>query len=94
MASKAGSSAGYFFVTSQCRDPVNWTKEIKIGSTTAEHNIDVENGSSLPYDVTVQTDLPRSGTSNLSTVVGRPVRIGRPMFRNWRRMTRIRMLRS
>jgi hypothetical protein len=61
MASKAGSSGGYFFITSQCRDPTNWTKEIKIGSNSAEHNIDVENGSTLPYDITVQTDLPHTG---------------------------------
>jgi hypothetical protein len=61
MTSKSGVSVACFFVVSQCRDPTNWTKDIPLGSKTVEHNVDVENGSTLPYDVTVQTTLPHPG---------------------------------
>lgn len=58
MATKSRKRVGYFIVTSFCRRGAHPTSDIKQGSKDVEHVIEIKNGSTLPYDVTVDSVDP------------------------------------
>jgi hypothetical protein len=60
VAHKHTVTAGYFSVTSLCRLGQKSVGDITLGSSNVEHVIEVENGSTLPYNVSVDTILPDS----------------------------------
>jgi hypothetical protein len=60
MAKKASLLVNHVFVTSFCRRQNREVGDISKGSTNTEHVIEIQNGSTLPYDVQVLTELPDS----------------------------------
>jgi hypothetical protein len=65
VASKDSILVGHVFVTAFCRRGAKPVADIARGSsTTREHVIEMQNGSTLPYDVTVLTQLPDSPPIN------------------------------
>lgn len=58
MAHKDTITVGYVSVTSFCRRSGCNVTKVARGSRDVEHVIDIDNGSTLPQDVSVQTILP------------------------------------
>jgi hypothetical protein len=56
--------AGPVLVTSFCRRSTRKVADVTRGTQDTEHIIEVENGSTLPYDVEIRTVLPDSPPIN------------------------------
>lgn len=64
MPSKSSLLVDHLFVTSFCRRKNRPVSNISMGSTDTEHVIEIQNGSTLPYDVQLLTELPDSPPVN------------------------------
>lgn len=66
MASKESVLVGHVIVTSLCRRPGSPThvSNIKRGSHNTQHCLEINNGSTLPYDIQATTSLPDSPPVN------------------------------
>jgi hypothetical protein len=64
MASKDSDLIAHVFVESYCRSGSKTIKNLVRGSKSAEHVLKIENGSTLPYDISVTTELPDSPPKN------------------------------
>lgn len=68
MAHKATVTVGYVSITSFCRLHGKTVKTVSCGTKNVEHVIEMDNGSTLPQDVTVKTVLPDAPPLNSTGV--------------------------